>query len=67
MLNLCSSKEYVNGSKNHISFVEDIRYKTLFNNLVVICDDIKNNNIDIAFDKIKDLMLDYKELYEFMS
>ena len=53
--------------KQDISFVEDIRYKTLFNNLVVICEDIKNNNIDIAFDKIKDLMLDYKELYEFMS
>ena len=22
MLNLCSNKEYVNGSKNHISFVQ---------------------------------------------
>lgn len=53
--------------KQDITFVKDITYINLFNKLKDISVYISNNNIDLAFEMIKDLINQFKNLYERMS
>lgn len=53
--------------KQDISFVKDITYINVFNKLKIISQDISNNNIDLSFEKIKELINQFKNLYERMS
>lgn len=53
--------------KQDITFVKDITYINLFNKLKDISVCISNNNIDLAFEMIKDLINQFKNLYERMS
>lgn len=50
-----------------IEFVKDIRYKALFKRVKAIYDDLCKKHIDIAYDKLKDIISDYKDIYEYMS
>ena len=53
--------------KQDISFVKDITYVNVFNKLKDISQNISDNNIDISFEKIKELINQFKSLYERMS
>ena len=53
--------------KQDITVVKDITYINLFNKLKDISVYISNNNIDLAFEMIKDLINQFKNLYERMS
>lgn len=54
--------------KTNISFIQDISYTTLFKKLNVIFEDMVNNNIDNAFEKIKHIIVnDDMNLYERVS
>ena len=53
--------------KQDITFVKDITYINIFNKLKDVSLDISNNNIDSAFLIIKDIIEQFKELYERMS
>lgn len=50
-----------------ISFVEDVEYKTLFEKLQEIFNILWEKQIDLGYSKIKEIMNDYADLYEFMS
>lgn len=50
-----------------IGFVEDVEYRTLFEKLQEIFDVLWKKQIDIGYAKIKEIMNDYADLYEFMS
>lgn len=53
--------------KQDITFVKDITYINLFNKLKDISVYISDNNIDLAFEIIKELINQFKNLYERMS
>ncbi len=50
--------------KQDITFVKDITYINIFNKLKDISNLIDNNNIDLAFSNIKELIEQFKNLYE---
>ena len=50
-----------------IGFVEDVEYRTLFEKLQEIFNVLWKKQIDIGYAKIKEIMNDYADLYEFMS
>ncbi len=54
-------KEFLN---QDISFVKDITYINVFNKLKDISNLIDNDNIDLAFSNIKELIEQFKNLYE---
>ncbi|MBR1376753.1 MAG: hypothetical protein IJ565_02960 [Bacilli bacterium] len=54
-------KEFLN---QDISFVKDITYINVFNKLKDISNLIDNDNIDLAFSNIKELIEQFKDLYE---
>ena len=54
-------KEFLN---QDITYVKDITYINVFNKLKDISDLIDNNNIDLAYSNIKELIEQFKELYE---
>lgn len=54
-------KEFLN---QDISFVKDITYINVFNKLKDISNLIDNNNIDLAYSNIKELIEQFKDLYE---
>lgn len=64
IFNYCLSNYYL---KQDISFVKDITYVNVFNKLKDISQNISNDNIDISFEKIKELINQFKPLYERMS
>uniref|UniRef100_UPI0040262DBF hypothetical protein n=1 Tax=Candidatus Ventrenecus sp. TaxID=3085654 RepID=UPI0040262DBF len=47
-----------------ITYVKDITYINVFNKLKDISDLIENNNIDLAYSNIKELIEQFKDLYE---
>jgi len=53
--------------KQDISFVKDITYNNVFNKLKDISKNISDDDIDLSFEKIKDLINQFKNLYERMS
>ncbi|MGN1370671.1 MAG: hypothetical protein ACI4XM_00110 [Candidatus Coprovivens sp.] len=53
--------------KQDISFVKDITYINVFNKLKDISKNISDDDIDLSFEKIKDLINQFKNLYERMS
>lgn len=53
--------------KQDISFVKDITYINVFNKLKDISKNISDDDIDLSFEKIKDLINQFKSLYERMS
>lgn len=57
-------KEYL---KQDISFVKDITYINIFNKLKIVNELIDNNNIENAFEIIKELLNQFKDIYERMS
>ena len=54
-------KEFLN---QDITYVKDITYINVFNKLKDISDLIDNNNIDLAYSNIKELIEQFKDLYE---
>lgn len=54
-------KEFLN---QDITYVKDITYINVFNKLKDISDLIENNNIDLAYSNIKELIEQFKDLYE---
>ena len=50
-----------------IKYVKDIRYKTLFKRVRAIFENLCKKDIDIAYEKLKDIINDYKNIYEYMS
>ena len=50
--------------KQDITYVKDITYINVFNKLKDISDLIDNNNIDLAYSNIKELIEQFKDLYE---
>lgn len=64
ILNYFLENDYL---KQDISFVKDITYINIFNKLKVISNSIDESNIDIALTQIKELIEQFKELYERMS
>ena len=50
--------------KQDITFVKDITYINVFNKLKDISNLIDNDNIDLAFSNIKELIEQFKDLYE---
>lgn len=54
-------KEFLN---QDITYVKDITYINVFNKLKDISDLIENNNIDLAYTNIKELIEQFKDLYE---
>ena len=54
-------KEFLN---EDITYVKDITYINVFNKLKDISDLIDNNNIDLAYSNIKELIEQFKDLYE---
>lgn len=66
VLNLFNNdlKEYL---KQDISFVKDIIYINVFNKLKSVNELIDNNNIESAFEIIKELLIQFKYIYERMS
>lgn len=50
--------------KQDITFVKDIIYINVFNKLKDISNLIDNNNIDLAYSNIKELIEQFKDLYE---
>ena len=54
-------KEFLNQDK---TYVKDITYVNVFNKLKDISDLIDNNNIDLAYSNIKELIEQFKDLYE---
>lgn len=50
--------------KQDITYVKDITYINVFNKLKDISDLIENNNIDLAYSNIKELIEQFKDLYE---
>ena len=54
-------KEFLN---QDITYVKDITYINVFNKLKDISDLIYNNNIDLAYSNIKELIEQFKDLYE---
>ena len=54
-------KEFLN---QDISYVKDITYVNVFNKLKDISNLIDNNNIDLAYSNIKELIEQFKDLYE---
>lgn len=56
---------YLNEFLNQdITYVKDITYINVFNKLKDISDLIENNNIDLAYSNIKELIEQFKDLYE---
>lgn len=53
--------------KQDISFVKDITYINVFNKLKGVSNAINEDKIDIALEQLKDLIEQFKELYERMS
>lgn len=53
--------------KQDIAFVKDITYINVFNKLKSVSNAISEDNIDIALTQLKDLIEQFKELYERMS
>ena len=54
-------KEFLN---QDITYVKDITYINVFNRLKDISNLIDNNNIDLAYSNIKELIEEFKDLYE---
>lgn len=54
-------KEFLN---QDITYVKDITYINVFNKLKDISNLIDNNNIDLAYSNIKELIEEFKDLYE---
>ena len=54
-------KEFLN---QDITYVKDITYVNVFNKLKDISNLIDNNNIDLAYSNIKELIEQFKDLYE---
>lgn len=50
-----------------ISFVGDFEHRTLFEKLQEIFNVLWEKQIDLGYSKIKEIMNDYADLYEFMS
>ena len=61
IFNYYLSNDYL---KQDISFVKDVTYTNLFNKLKFITKAIYENNIDIAYKELKDIIEQFKELYE---
>ena len=61
IFNYCLSNDYL---KQDISFVKDITYINVFNKLKAISQAISDDSIDIALTQLKDLIEQFKALYE---
>lgn len=61
IFNYCLSNDYL---KQDISFVKDITYINVFNKLKAISQAISDDSIDIALTQLKDLIEQFKVLYE---
>ncbi len=61
LLNYYLSNDYL---KQDISFVKDITFINLFNKLKIVSQEISNDNIDMALTRLKELLDQFKDLYE---
>lgn len=61
LLNYYLSNDYL---KQDISFVKDITFINLFNKLKIVSQEISNDNIDMALTLLKELLDQFKDLYE---
>lgn len=61
LLNYYLSNDYL---KQDISFVKDITFINLFIKLKIVSQEISNDNIDMALTRLKELLDQFKDLYE---
>lgn len=61
LLNYYLSNDYL---KQDISFVKDITFINLFNKIKIVSQEISNDNIDMALTRLKELLDQFKDLYE---